>query len=91
MPFFRGGGYFASVILNYKKKKHETKQHLIRLGLSLLLALNRGSGVSPVGSVHGGGEERSRGLRYGSTAACELNSDELGPKAANKIRNCWFP
>lgn len=31
-----------------------------------------------MGSVHGGGEERSRGLRYSSTAMCELNSDEVG-------------
>lgn len=31
-----------------------------------------------MGSVRGGDEERSCGLRYGSTATCELNSDELG-------------
>lgn len=34
---------FASVILNYQKK-YETKQHLIHLGLGLLLALNREAG-----------------------------------------------
>lgn len=44
-----------------------------------------------MGSVHGGGKERCRGLRYGSMAACELNSDELGQGLLTRFVTAGFP
>ena len=89
VPFLEVDALLPSFLIT-KKKKKKKQSSISSLWACLLLAWNHGAGFPPVGSVHGGDEERSRGLQYGSKATYELNLGKLGRGLLSRFVSTGF-